>query len=164
MKHLKDILAEGILSDPEDSLSKSAEEIMYPVPTVKDFKRTVKLGKHVAMVEWYCPEIVRKYIDLYQGRCGTRDFDGITGFIYTGENRTNKIIEIVLQPTKPWHTEIVINGLDFGVVNNKNAKQHVIDLFNYILQHPEFMKTLIEHNNRCNKHWEWLDVNKLIKQ
>lgn len=163
MKNLKDILTENILSDPEDSLSKSAEEIMYPVPTVKDFKRTVKYGEHVMKIEWYCPEIVQRYINMYQGRSVNFDFDGITGFIYTGEIKNDKTIQIVLQPTERWRTGIIINGLNFGHVNNKNAKQHIIDLFNYIAKHPEFMKTLMEHNNRCNRRWEWLDISKLIK-
>lgn len=165
MKHLKDILTEGILADPEDSLSKTAEEIMYPAPTVKDFKRTVKWGERVMKVEWHCPEIVQRYINLYYGMCKTRDFDGITGFVYMDELKTNKIIQIELRPIEEWRTGIVINGLDFGqYVNNKNAKQHIIDLFNYISKHPEFMKTLIEHNNQCNRSWKWLNVSKLIKQ
>lgn len=164
MKNLKDILTEGILSDPENSLSKTAEEIMYPVPTVKDFKRTIKWGEHVMKVEWYCPGIVQKYMNLYQGPREISDFDGITGFVYINEIKTNKIIQIVVQPTEKWRTGLVINGLDFGYVNNKNAKQHIIDLFNYIVKHPEFMETLIKHNNKCNKRWEWLDVSKLIKQ
>lgn len=164
MKHLKDILTEGILADPEDSLSKTAEEIVYPVPTVKDFKRTIKWGEPVMKVEWYCPEIVQRYMNLYQGKREIFDFDGITGFIYTNKIKNNKIIQIVLQPTERWRTGIFINGLNFGHVDNKNAKQHIIDLFNYISKHPEFMKILIEHNNKCNKHWEWLDVSKLIKQ
>lgn len=160
MKHLKDILTEGILSDPENSLSKTAEEIMYPVPTVKDFKKRGAIS-----VEWYCPGIVQKYIELSNDH--SIRFVSKDKFVSIGADIFNdKTIQLVINQNDKFRAGLTIQGLHFDGVNDyKTAKQYVIDLFNYIVKNPDIMKTFIEHTNeyKSNKVGK-LNVSKLIKQ
>lgn len=159
MKNLKDILTEGILADPEDSLSKTAEELMYPVPTVKDFKKRGTIS-----VEWYCPGIVQKYIEL-SNEPSIR-FVSKDKFVSIGADIFNdKTIQLVINQNDKFRAGLTIQGLHFDGVNDyKTAKQCVIDLFNYIVKNPDIMKTLIEHTNgyKSNAVGE-LNVSKLIK-
>ena len=160
MKNLKDILTEGILADPELSMSKSAYEILYPVPTIKDFKKRGAIS-----VEWYCPEIVQKYIELSNGR--TIQYVSKDKFVSIGAYIFNdKTIQLVINQSEKFSKGLPIRGLQFDGVNDyKTAKQCVIDLFNYIVKNPDIMKTLIEHTNeyKSNNAGE-LNVSKLIKQ
>ena len=160
MKNLKDILTEGILADPEDSLSKTAYEILYPIPTIKDF---VKRG--AVSVEWYCPGIVQKYIELSNNNSirfvSKNKFVSIEADIFN-----DKTIQLVINQNDKFRAGLTIQGLRFDGVNDyKTAKQSVIDLFNYIVKNPDIMKTFIEHANeyKSNKVGE-LNVSKLIKK
>ena len=153
-------LKESILSDPELSMSKSAYEILYPVPTIKDF---VKRG--ALSVEWYCPKIVQKYIELSNDR--TIKYVSKDKFVSIGAHIFNdKSIQLVINQSENFTKGLPIRGLQFDGVNDYNtAKQHVIDLFNYIAKHPDIMKTLIEHTNEYkSNNGDELDVSKLIKR
>lgn len=159
MKNIIDYINEGILDDPEIALSKTAEEIMYPVPTVKDF---VKRG--ALTVEWYCPGIVQKYIELYKSDISiiAKDkFISLVAYIFN-----DKSIQIMIKRDHKYMCDLPISGLQFDNVKDyKTAKQCVIDLFNCILKNPDVMKTLIEHSNEYRvKGFGKLNVSKLIKQ
>ena len=160
MKNLKDIFTEGILADPELSMSKSAYEILYPVPTIKDFVKRGALG-----VEWYCPKIVQKYIELSNDR--TIQYVSKDKFVSIGAYIFNdKSIQLVINQSENFKKGLPIRGLHFDSVSDyKTAKQCVIDLFNYIVKNPDIMKTLIEHANEYeyNNVGE-LNVSKIIKK
>ena len=163
MRNLKNILKEGILDDVDKTLEKSAYEELYPIPSIKDFKKCISSLDNVSQcVTWICTDIIHEYFDLYKSInfiYNKHDFNGLNGYV-TVDNE----ILISINPKEKWRTEIYLHGLKFyNIKTKKDAKNAIIDLFTYIAKHPEFMKELIENTNKCNKgHYSALNISKII--
>ena len=60
MKTLKNYISESILDDIDVGLSKTAEEVMYPIPSIKDFQKSTFGGQYIT---WECNDIIQQYIN-----------------------------------------------------------------------------------------------------
>jgi hypothetical protein len=56
-------LKESILDDIDDALSiKNPYKVLYPLPTVKDFKKN-GLNPKIQTISWQCPDLIKPYLN-----------------------------------------------------------------------------------------------------
>lgn len=165
MKTLKNYISESILDDIDVGLSKTAEEVMYPIPSIKDFQKSGFGGQYVT---WECNDIIQQYINMlympdYPPKF-KRDFNAILIVI-------NKYKEVLvwLKNTK---TESSY-GLKLGNYANDGVvkeKKYIIELFRLLLEDTKRFEKFFElHNNACkylekNGYCEMLDISDIIKK
>ena len=140
-------LKESILADMDSTIDSvnNAYSALYPVPTIKDFKKDY-IGRMA--VVWQCPELVKKYLD---------DFNFTTQFI--NKNATTGI-KCIIDKDKTITTEFVdsfdsheanIKGVGDWVSNSlPAAKKACIEFLTKLAKDPDNMfDKMRAYHNKC---------------
>ena len=156
MRTLKNILEASVLGDIDATISKNAYELMYPAPTVKDFKKN-EYDK-TQYVEWQCPDLIKNYLDGFKDDPSQYHFNGGKSNV-TGIRcciRKDKTIETALiGPGGSWIFGLV--GVGDWVSNSlPAAKKACIEFLDKLSKNPELMQKVVDCHNKCvDEQWKY---------
>ena len=161
-------LYESILDDIDVSLSKTATEALYPVPTVKDFEKTF-FGAH--RIKWFCKDLIQEYIkDLIPlSAANLPELNCICALI-----NKNKQVSFGLRGVNEIghvFASVQLAGIG-GYTTDGLAKEkkYIIELFKMLSKDPSKFKKLYELNNenvklyRKDEYFEYIDTKEIINR
>lgn len=165
MKTLKNYISESILDNIDNGLSKTAEEVMYPIPSTKDFQKSYFGGQQIT---WECDDIIQQYVNmLYMPDYPSqfeRDFNAIRIVI-------NKYKEVLIwlknTETESSYELKLGNYANDGVVKEK---KYIIELFRLLLEDTKRFAKFFELHNNAYKYLEkygycdLIDISDIIKK
>lgn len=148
MKNIYNIY-EGLLDDVEKTLSdmdSSAFAKMYPVPTIKDFKKGSFSQTNLA---WPCKHIIQPYLDKFTHKDNIfkylRPSEEIIGLWFTISY--DNFIEVCLM-TNNMLPHLKIPGIGDYCENKPAAKREVIEFCKKLVNNPELMQKVIDFSNK----------------
>ena len=123
----------------------NAYSAIYPVPTVKDFKKTWD-GR--SSVIWQCPELIKKYLDDFNFTNQFINKSATTGIECIIDN--DKIIDTVLVDIHGGH-EAELKGIGDWVSNSlPAAKKACIEFLTKLSKDPDNMfNRMRAYHNKC---------------
>ena len=148
MKNIYNIY-EGLLDDVEKTLSdmdSGAFAKIYPVPKVKDFKKSSFSHTNLA---WPCKHIIQPYIDKFSNKDDIYKYLGaseeIIGLWFT--IYYDNIIEVCLM-TNDMLPHLKIPGIGDYCENKPAAKREVIEFCKKLVNNPELMQKVVDFSNK----------------
>lgn len=149
MKNIYNIY-EGLLDDVEKTLSdmdSSAFTKMYPIPTIKDFKKGSFKQTNLA---WPCKLIIQSYLDkftyiqpnIYKYLRPSEEIIGLWFTIYY-----DNIIEVCLM-TNDMLPYLKIPGIGDYCENKPAAKREIIEFCKKLVKNPELMQNVVDFSNK----------------
>lgn len=149
MKNIYNIY-EGLLDDVEKTLSdmdSGAFAKMYPVPTIKDFKKGSFKQTNLA---WPCKLIIQSYLDkftciqpnIYKYLRPSEEIIGLWFTIYY-----DNIIEVCLM-TNDMLPYLKIYGIGDYCENKPAAKKEIIEFCKKLVKNPELMQNVVDFSNK----------------
>ena len=143
MKNLKDVL-EGLL-DVEGSLTTNLDKEMNPVPKVRDFKKDPWGG---IQVDWICPGILKRYIDLLDPTViGCAAKEHAAGFRISIRDKY-ELIAYIIDDVGTYSAAIELTGIGADGASIPTQKKETIEFFKLVASKPEVLKTLFEYVNK----------------
>lgn len=145
-------LKESILSDMDSTIDSvdNAYSVLYPVPTVKDFVKTLDGNS----ITWQCPELIKQYIHEFK-------FDKDKEYISAIKNSITGI-RCVIYKDKTIATQFVDEYSDFGYIDDicgvgdwvsnslSVSKKVCVEFLKKLAANPDVnFKKVIDCNNKC---------------
>ena len=147
MRTLKNILEASVL-DIENNINKGAYELVYPAPTVKDFKKNIYTKS--SYVEWQCPDLIKNYINTIKDNPTNFHFDRseVTG-LRCGITNDNKTITTSLIGDGGIFICDLVGVGDWVSNSLPAAKKACIAFLTRISKNPDLMQKVIDCHNKC---------------
>ena len=150
MKTLKNYIQEASVMDIDGTLEQGTE-VIYPVPTVKDFKKMLFGG---VKVSWYCKDFIQQYIPVLKTERPIKPeylagVDSLTILIFK-----DKTVQVSL--SAGLDGLLYLRGIgDFANDGVAAEKKYAVEFFKKLATNPENFEILFELNNK--------NINELIK-
>ena len=148
MKALKTILEASILGDIESTLNKNVYTILYPAPTIKDFKKPVcPTDGKTQFVDWQCKDLIQKYIgkisDISSYKNLISDATGLRCWVYSDKCISTSIID------KHGYKVLDLDGIGDWVSNNlRDTKKACIEFLEKLSNNPEALEKIFLQYNK----------------
>lgn len=158
---------ESILDDVEDTLSKGIE-VIYPVPTIKDFEKT-SFGAH--RIKWFCKDLIQEYIKDLVPSSAANLFE--LNCICVLINKSKQVSFSLRGVNELGHVfaSVPLAGIGGYTTDGlTKEKKYIIDLFKMLIKDPTKFKKLYELNNknvelyRKHEYFEYIDTKEVINR